>query len=144
MARGNPNELRRQIPVGAADAEGGRSPETQDDRASKEAAQLGSGAPIKDLERDASENEHRRTQQFRDHFECLSIIMLDVLFAGFILLAAVWVLHMILPESSMATGWVSYVHGWLTDGQLDRITGLLAGGVIAGLVADHFKRRMGG
>jgi hypothetical protein len=44
----------------------------------------------------------------------------------------------------MGTGWVSYIHGWLTESQLDKITGILAGGVIAGLVADHFKRRMGG
>ncbi len=66
-----------------------------------------------------------------------------MLFAGFIILSAIWIAHFILPEKSAGTGWVSYLHGWLSPGQLDKITGVLAGGVIAGLVADHFKRRMG-
>lgn len=69
--------------------------------------------------------------------------MLDILFAGFIFLALVWVLHMILPAKAETADYIYYVHGWLTDDQLDKITGVLAGGVIAGLVADHFKRRMG-
>lgn len=94
--------------------------------------------------KEAEENEHDRGQKFKDHFEKLSIIMLDVLFIGFIVLSSVWILHMIIPTQSIGAGWLSYIHGWLTVDQLEKIGGLLAGGVIAGLVADHFKRRMGG
>jgi hypothetical protein len=140
LARGDAEEERKQIPLGAAEREGAL--ESDIDNGTREAAQLGSGAPIKDLEREAKENEHRRSQQFKDHFELLSIIMLDVLFAGFILLAAVWVVHLVLPDHKVV-GWAPFIHGWLSKDQLDHISGVLTTGVIAGLVADHFKRRIG-
>lgn len=143
MARGEAQEERKKIPLGAAEAEGIDAPPPEDDQAAKEAAQLASGAAIKDLEREARENEHRRTQEFRDHFELLSLGMLYVLFLGFIILAAAWVLHLVLPEKSQTGDYVYYLHAWLTKDQLDDISGVLAGGVIAGLVVDHFKRRMG-
>ena len=143
MARGDVEEQRRLIPPGVAEAEDVNTPVVDDDKGAKEAAQLGSGAPIKDLEREAKENEHRRSQQFKDHFEFLSIVMLDILFAGFAILATIWVLHLVLPEKPSGKWFVYYFHCWLTKDQLDDIAGVLAGGVIAGLVADHFKRRMG-
>ncbi len=143
MARGKTEEQRRQIPLGVAEAERIDAPQIEDDRSAKEAVQIASGAEIKDLEAEARANEHRRNQKFKDHFEILSIVMLDLLFLGFAVLATIWVLHLILPEKPVGKWFVYYFHCWLTKDQLDDIAGVLAGGLIAGLVADHFKRRMG-
>lgn len=144
MARGDDEQEKpRLIPPGAAEAEEAQVDSSADDPAAKEAAQLSRGVDARNLEREAKEKEHDRGEAFKDHFERISIIMLDVLFVAFVLLSAIWILHLILPEKSVGTGWVSNFHGWLTEGQLDKITGILAGGIIAGLVADHFKRRMG-
>jgi hypothetical protein len=144
LARGDDaDEQQRIIPPGAAEAEEALVDSGSEDPAAKEAAQLSRGVDSRNLEREAREKEHDRGQAFKDHFELVSIVMLYILFAGFILLSAIWVAHLILPEKA-AAGWPPYLHGWLTEGQLDKITGVLAGGIIAGLVADHFKRRMGG
>lgn len=131
---------RKMIPLSAPTVEVERAGNPADGRADKETQQIGSGASIPDLEGEARANEHRRNQKFRDHFELIFLLLLYALFACFIVLGAVWVLHMVLPEKA-ATSWRP--HGWLSKEQLDNISGLLAGGVIAGLVADHVKRRVG-
>lgn len=144
MARGDEEvkEPKRVIPPGAVEVEKARVDVGDDDLATKEAALLSRGRKERDLKGEAEEKEHDRAQHFKDHFEFLSIIMLDVLFAGFILLAAAWVAHLILPDHKV-DGWAPFIHGWLSKDQLDHISGVLTTGVIAGLVADHFKRRMG-
>jgi hypothetical protein len=143
LARGDEEQPRRVIPAEALKAEAAGVDAAPDDRATLEATQLSQGAKQRDLAKEAQEKEHDRSQAFKDHFETLSLLALNVLFAGFLSLAAIWALHLVLPEKAAAKGVAFYVHGWLTKDQLDHITGLLAGGVIAGLVADHFKRRMG-
>ena len=146
MARSD-DEPRKTVPPDAPANEASGATDMAGDDASKEAAFLGQGKSIRDLQKEAAEAEHGRSQAFKNHFELLSIIMLYVLFAGFILLATVWVLHMLLPERvaglNAAGDWWSRIHGWLNKDQVDKVAGVLAGGVIAGLVADHFKRRMG-
>jgi hypothetical protein len=147
LTRGGGEEPKKVIPTEAPDAEEAQADASDhagsDDAASKEMALLSQGKRDRDLKRESDEAEHDRGQAFKNHFETLSIWMLDVLFAGFVLISTIWVLHLVLPENSMGVGWVSYLHGWLSKDQLDKITGVLAGGAIAGLVADHFKRRMG-
>jgi hypothetical protein len=142
-ALGGEASERKRIPKGAPTAEVERAGGRSDSRADKEAQQIGSGASIPDLEGEAKANEHRRNQKFRDHAETLFIILLYALFSGFLVLALVWILHMILPDAAGAAGCAPLLHGWLTRDQLDDISGILAGGIIAGLVADHFKKRMG-
>jgi len=66
------------------------------------------------------------------------VITLWALVATFFLLAGVWLFHLIRPSDCDFV-----IRGWLTATQLDKVEGLLAGGIIAGLVSDHFKRRMG-
>lgn len=106
---------------------------TGTDAALLEARQLSSGRSAKELEQEAAENEHGRTESFRDLFDKLVRIGMMLAFAGIIFTGGVWVWHLIAP-----TSWQ-----WLTDSELDRIQNLVTGGVLAVVVGDHFKRRLG-
>lgn len=144
MARDDLENQRKVIPAAAVAAEVAGVVEAETDPGNLEAAQLSRGVAARDLKREADEKEHDRNQKFRDHFEALSLMALNVLFVGFLFLALIVVLHLVLPEQPETKHHVYWLHGWLSDDQLDDIKGILAGGLIAGLVADHFKRRMGG
>lgn len=60
----------------------------------------------------------------------MTVVLLWGLFLIFCVFGVVWAFHMVTP-------W-----GWLRQDQLDKIQGLLTGGVIFGLVADHVKKRL--
>jgi len=108
-----------------------------DDLSSKaallEAKQLSSGRSSEQLKKDAEEREHDRVQRFRDHFEKLVKLGMDGAFLAILVMGAVWVWHLITPET-----WQ-----WMSEQQIDRIQGMVTGGVIAVVVGDHFKRRLG-
>lgn len=138
------DEPRRKIPFTAEEVEASQPEPPEDDPAQKEAAQLTRGKSVRDLKREKEEKDHTRSEMFKDHFELIALFVLWSLFLGFLALAAVWLFHLIAPTTGTKplTGLIT-VRGWLNPAQLDKIEGILAGGIIAGLVADHFKRRMG-
>lgn len=141
---GGEEEPRRKIPFTAEQVEAAQPEPPEDDPATKEATQLTRGKSARDLEREKQEKEYGRSEVFKDHFECIALFLLWSLFLGFLSLAAVWLFHLIAPTSgSTPLNGVMTVRGWLNAAQLDKVEGILAGGIIAGLVADHFKRRMG-
>ena len=61
------------------------------------------------------------------------IVLIVFVIFGFIILAAVWGVNIVMGPSK-----------WLTDDQMHDLQGILTGGLIIGLVSDHVKRRMGG
>jgi hypothetical protein len=100
----------------------------------KEARQLSSGRSLEELEDDAKRREHARNQGFRDLFEIIVKAGMLGAFVAIMLMGAVWVWHLITPHC-----WQ-----WMTEQQIDHIQGMVTGGVIAVVVGDHFKRRLGG
>ena len=105
----------------------------QRDTALLEAKQLSSGRSTDELKKDAEQREHYRNQRFRDRFETLVMWGMNAAFVAILAMGAVWVWHLITPEN-----WQ-----WLTEQQIDHIQGMVTGGVIAVVVGDHFKRRLG-
>lgn len=103
------------------------------DAALKEATQLSSGRSEDELRAEAAENEHNRNENFRDLFNDLVSIGMMCAFVAVLALAAVWVWHLLTP---------CQLH-WLSRDQIDHIQGMITGGVLAALVGDHFKRRLG-
>lgn len=110
----------------------GPAPVGEKDDATLEAQQLNRGLTARDLAKEAQEADHDRSEKFKDHFETMALVTVWGLFAVFIVFGAVWAIHMVWP-----------CIGWLTKPELDAIQSLLTGGIIAGLVADHVRRRMG-
>lgn len=135
MARDDPTPpARRQIPATLPDI-----PEPtpgQPDDGAAEAQQLSRGLSPSDIRKEAAaESDHKRTERFRNHFETVMIVSLWILAASMAVLGAVWIWHLITPEHS-------YWH-WLDESQIEKLQDILTGGLVAGLVADHLRRRLG-
>jgi len=107
-----------------------------DSKAEQEAQQLASGKSVKTLSDEAEENEHRRDQRFKDHFELISLIALWLIAGAILVSAGIWLLHMLAPAEP--TCW-----RWLTDEQVQSLQNALTGIVLVGVLADHFKKRIG-
>ena len=60
------------------------------DSGQKEAQQLGRGANKRDLAAEALQNDHDRSEWFRNIFEKMVIVLIVFVIFGFIILAAVW------------------------------------------------------
>jgi hypothetical protein len=84
------------------------------------------------LEREAAEQEHDRNQKFRNHFEKIAIGALWILAFGLLAIALIWLYHMVTPIC-----W-----HWLDIEQLDDLQGILTGGLIVGVLTDHFRKRL--
>ena len=126
------SEPKKQIPQPAPDAQ--PLVEGALDAGTAEFRQLSRGLDVPDLKSEAEAAEHRRTETFRDHFEKVAIAALWVLFLAMGVIGIVWIWHLITPETSR-------LH-WLSEAQMEKLQDVLTGGLVAGLVADHFKRRM--
>jgi hypothetical protein len=81
----------------------------------------------------AEENEHNRDQRFKEQFEIISLVAMWVLAAGMFIAAAIWFYHLVTPYS-----WPR-----LCQDQIDDIQSLLTGGLIVGILANHFQKRIG-
>ena len=108
-------------------------PMASDDDALREAAELSQNLPEDDLRKRARHAEHRRAENFKDHFECIAIVGLWALAAGILAFGFTWFWHIISPP---------YWH-WLDAEHVARIQNIFTGGVLAGVVADQFRRRLG-
>lgn len=104
-----------------------------EDRATLEVKQINSGLAERDLKKEADERDHERGQRFKEHFEKLSIFAMYVLFAMLFVFGVIWAWHMVAPP---------YLR-WLTPDEITVVQDVLTGGLVAGLIADHFKRRVG-
>jgi hypothetical protein len=145
MDSDQPEEERKRVIPEPVPEEGQTGISDFDDPALKEAAQLSSGKSIDELEELARRKEHARGEAFRDHFENLAIAAMYVLFGTLCVFGIVWALHMILPERCVSIiGCKSYCIGrWLTGDQITILQDIVTGGLIAGLLADHFRKRVG-
>ena len=83
--------------------------------------------------------EARRQQTFLGHFEWVNIIAMWCIAGAMAILGIVWLLHMVLPAK--CSGYLP-VCRWLEPDEVVVIQDILTGGLIAGLVADHFRRRL--
>jgi hypothetical protein len=104
-----------------------------DGRAAAEASQLASGKTAEELARATAEREHARGQRFRDHFEWLAIGGMWAFAFVLLTIGGTWLWHLLTPDS-----W-----HWLDPEALSRVQNIFTGGVLAGVVADHFRKRLG-
>jgi len=106
--------------------------DSDDSRAALESKQLSSGKSKDQLAREAEVAEHDRTEKFRQHFERIALGFLYGLGFGLIVIGMAWLFHLVTPA-----GW-----HWLSADQLDDLQGLLTGGLIVGVLTDHFRKRL--
>jgi hypothetical protein len=115
-----------------------------EDTALSEARQLSSGKSVRNLKKDAEESDHERGERFRDNFETITICAINAIFAAMAVLGIVWLAHMVLPEKCSPSASIFGIQlcRWLIPEQVIIIQDVLTGGIIAGLIGDHIKRRM--
>ncbi|BCG70144.1 hypothetical protein MesoLj113a_13020 [Mesorhizobium sp. 113-1-2] len=77
--------------------------------------------------------EHRRNENFRDHFERAAICGLWLFSICILLAGATWFYHVVTPDA-----W-----HWLSPDGTTRLQNILTGGVVAAVAGGHLKRRMG-
>jgi hypothetical protein len=136
-------ELKRIVPEAALQAAEETTPAVGD-LAVKETLQISSGMSTDEMEKEAKEREHKRDQWFRDNFEMLAVAAMYVAFVALCIIGVIWLLHMILPERcGPASCWYICFCRWLTPDQVTILQDVLTGGLIGGLLADHFRKRMG-
>jgi len=120
------------IPASAGQTEEeATSSSSPNDLAVQEARVMSGGMSFEELQADAKKSEHSRNEKFKDHLEKIVLWGLYVTAFGTGTFAIIWGLHVILPEK-----W-----HWLDHTQLESMQNLLTGGVLAGLVGDHFRKR---
>lgn len=144
MADNAPEEEKRQIPDPPPEEAGGSH---ADAAAVNEDKLLSRGMSADELAAEARRKEHAREEDFRDHFERLAICAMYLMFGTLAVFGLVWAVHMILPEKcapiSMRPLGCVCIGRWLTEDQLTIVQDIVTGGLVAGLLADHFRRRMG-
>lgn len=85
------------------------------------------------LRKKSAENEHDRTEKFRDEFEKMAIWGLKIFGVVIAALIGSWIWHLVMPIHSH----------WLTGDQLAKIQTLATGGIVASIAAGHVKKRLG-
>lgn len=108
-------------------------------KAKKEDELFKGGEPVDVLEREANEKEAKRQQTFLAHFESVNICAMWAVAVAMAVLGVTWLAHMVLPAK--CEGYI-HVCRWLEPDEITVIQDILTGGLIAGLVADHFRRRL--
>ena len=105
---------------------------SEGDAGTKEALLLSHGDSAEELERKSRKNEHARNENFRDHFEKLSIASLYIAVIGTLGIAGAWIWHVATPNS-----W-----HWLSADQIDTLKSLVTGGILAGVASGHIRKRL--
>lgn len=116
-------EIRAEENVRAGDGDGGTA----------EVRLLSRGLSARDLERESEETEHDRAERFKGHFESISICAIWAISIVVALFGLIWFWHLVTPDS-----W-----HWLKDPQIEKLQNIFAGIVLAGMLGDHFKKRLG-
>lgn len=104
-----------------------------DKSAQLEAKQISSGKSFSELQEEALAKEHERSENFRNHFEQISIGALYLAAVIFGAIACVWAWHICAPEKFR----------FLSDSAISNLQSILTGGILVGAVADHLKKRLG-
>lgn len=133
MSRDDADPTRKRIPRSLLlDAAVNPFAEDGGDSGSLEAKLLSRGLKARDLRKEAEEADHERGEVFKDHFERMALFTVWGVFVVFMLLGVTWTVHTLIPP------W-----RWLLPQEVGGVQNLLTGGIIAGLIADHVRRRMG-
>lgn len=103
------------------------------DSGTQEAQLLSQGLPESEISRQAAASEHRRNEQFRDHFEKIAISGLYLAALVFLTVGLTWFYHLLMPES-----W-----HWLNADQVAKLQNLITGGILASIAGGHIKKRLG-
>lgn len=104
-----------------------------DAQADNETEQFRSGKSADDLAQEARENEHGRSERFKDHFESLARCGITVAFSVALIMGLIWSWHVVAPPSCR----------WLKEAELDHLQNLITGGVLASVAGDLFRKRLG-
>ena len=124
-----PKQFRRVPPLAAEE----QKALDGDERGNLEAQQLNRGKTETELRKEAAaQSKHKRDELFRFHFGLITVIALYVMAAGVLVFAFIWAWHTLMPSC-----W-----RWLHDADIEKIQNIVTGGVLAGLIADQFRRRM--
>ncbi|MGU3399131.1 hypothetical protein ACLBWS_05220 [Brucellaceae bacterium D45D] len=99
----------------------------------KEANLLGNDLDEDQIRRRSATNEHKRSENFKNHFERIALCGMWTVASIAAVLTVLLVYHLIMPTSCH----------WLTPNQTDKIWSFLSGGVIASVATGHFKKRLG-
>lgn len=105
-----------------------------DNLSTSEARQLSSGLSEKALKDKAKRRDHERSEIFKDHFEKIAVFALHLIATGIAIFSIVWTYHILARLS-----W-----HWLDNEQISTIQNIFTGGVLAGIIAGQFRKRLGG
>ena len=103
-----------------------------DDMSDSEAQQLSKNKSADDLRKEAEKSEFKRNEGFKQHFGIITVVALYAMALGVLLFGFTWAWHILAPHC---------MH-WLEPDELGRIQSIVTGGVLAGLIADQFRKRM--
>lgn len=99
----------------------------------REANLLGNNLTAEEISAISANNEHHRTENFRNHFELIAVCGLWAFAIIMFLVGLTWFYHLITPSD-----W-----HWLSDGSVTRIQNIMTGSVLAAVAGGHLKRRLG-
>ena len=133
MAGNNAEGQMKRIPGVPAEEQEAASQSEDVSSSTGEARQLTSGKTEEQIKKEARQRDHERSENFKNHFERITVFGLYAMAFGVFGFAAVWAWHTLTPQC----------FHWLNPTQLDNIQNIVTGGVLAGLIADQFRRRLG-
>lgn len=93
---------------------------------------FGSGVSAARMREQSAQNEHTRSEKFRDHFERIVLCALYGIAFIFLVLGGVWFWHLVAPEHLL----------WLSPDDVSRLQNFVTGGVIATIAGGHIKKRL--
>ena len=99
----------------------------------KEAEDFNQGLSVAELERKARQNEHKRSESFKNHFENVAICTLWIVAALALAVGVTWFWHLLMPDR---------LH-WLSSDGVQKLQNIVTGGIVASLAAGHIKKRLG-
>lgn len=102
------------------------------DTALKEAKLLGSDFDEKEIKSRQAAAEYKRNENFKNHFERITICGLWLVAAVALVLGTAWFWHVLSPES-----W-----HWLSVDQVSKIQNFMTGGIVAAVASGHVKKRL--
>ncbi len=124
------DDINKKIPDQTPDMDAARG--RRDKRGTAESKQLSSGKSANEIKTEAEQAEADRTEKFRNHFECLAIITLYIVWVSIVIVGLTWLYHLIAPPC-----WPR-----LPDEQVGNIQAIVTGGIIAGIAGGHMKKRL--
>ena len=101
----------------------------------RDAPPIGSIRTDDDAEREAQDLFARRWEAKKTIHYCFHLFI-KVAAASFLAIFVVRCLHYVLPENKAESGWI---HGWLTEGQLQAIDKIFFSGAVGALVTRHMR-----